>query len=207
MEAKFYQRSLAAAPPDATQMQHHATLSAKSLQPSRRDAVYPNHSPKWLLPRFPGSSDLTCPKRRGHYETKGSTRNWLRSPERRRAALPNRPGPRQPTVASNRRAAPILIPMRGLHSHPLRSLRRHPAQAPPRTPTPLISMAMASFVQFCIRPESRPRRTTPHKSAQSRTTGASTQNPAPAREARPAPPLAFSREFSHHHIPQATTKG
>ena len=56
--------------PDATQMQPHATLSAKSLQPSRRDAVYPDPSPKWLLPKFPGTSDSTCPKRRGHYETK-----------------------------------------------------------------------------------------------------------------------------------------
>ena len=80
-------------PPDATQMQPHATLSAKWLQPSRRDAVYPNHSPKWLLPKFPGSSDSTCPKRRGHYETKGSTRNWLRSPEKRRAATAQPPRP------------------------------------------------------------------------------------------------------------------
>src|ERR1022692_2948831 len=95
--------------------------------------------------------------------------------------------------------------MRGLHSHPLRSLRRHPTQAPPRMPTPLISMAMASFVQFCIRPESDRKSTNLPNPAQSRTTGASLQPP--AREARHPHPLAFLRKFSHHHIPQATTKG
>ncbi len=76
------------------------TLKQNRCNPAVATRFTPNHSPKWLLPKFPGSSDSTCPKRRGQYETKGSTRNWLRSSEERRAALPNRPGPRQPTVAS-----------------------------------------------------------------------------------------------------------
>ena len=206
MEAKFRQCSLAAAPPDATQMQPHATLSSKiaATQPSRRGL------PQITVRNGFSPSSPAVPirlARNGADTMKLKDLREIGFVRRKNAEppLPNRPGLRQPTVASNRRAAPILIPMRGLHSHPLRSLRRHPTQAPPRMPTPLISMAMASFVQFCIRPESRPQPTNLPNPAQSRTTGASLQPP--AREARHPHPLAFLRKFSHHHIPQATTKG
>jgi len=70
-----------------------------------------------------------------------------------------------------------------------------PRQAQARhTPTPVFSMPMASSVQFPIPPESRPQRTNLPNPAQPRTTGApSSQNPAPARKARP--PLHFSANF------------
>src|ERR1035441_6088641 len=84
--------------------------------------------------------------------------NWLRSSEERRAALPNRPGPRQPTVASIAERRPCVTQVK----------RR-------RTPTPLIPMITALFVQFRTRPESRPQRTNLPNPAQSRTTGASPQ--------------------------------
>jgi hypothetical protein len=97
-------------------------------------------------------------------------------------------------------------------AHPRGLVLIHASPASPkrrRTPTPLIPMITALFVQFRTRPEWRPRCTNLPNPAQSRTTGASPQplTPSPGARSAPSPPLAFSREFSHHHIPQATTKG
>src|ERR1035438_4634273 len=69
------------------------TLKQNRCNPAVATRFTPNHSPKWLLPKFPGSSDSTCPKRRGQYETKGSTRK-LASFARKtpsRTAQPPRP--------------------------------------------------------------------------------------------------------------------
>jgi hypothetical protein len=71
---------------------------------------------------------------------------------------------------------------------------RHPSRHPDKMPTLLDSVATALIVQSRLRPGPRSQRTIAHNPAQPRTTGApSSQNPAPARKARP--PLHFSANF------------
>ena len=97
--------------PDATQMQPHATLSSKiaATQPSRRG-----------LPQItvrngfsPSSPAVPIRLARNGADTmklNDLRENWPRSSEERRAALPNRPGPRQPTVASIAERHPFSSP-------------------------------------------------------------------------------------------------
>src|ERR1039458_3400575 len=122
--------------------------------------------------------------------------------------------PKESRGRCNRRVAPILISTAGPRSRPgrfpfvaTRNLDQtasptprglvliHASPASPkrrRTPTPLIPMITALFVQFRTRPEWRPRCTNLPNPAQSRTTGASPQpltpSPPPRRARRPPPP-------------------